>query len=154
MAVLVNLWLLLRLYSSQLSSAIGRVLALLSSNMSALSSMRFVATTSNLVARNLARFATTLLVHAAAIQVRTQPNLIKGKFNHLEDFLSCSKAGQTPLVGARYRAMLPPTSLSDLPPAMLAVIAASTDNFVNTDPGHVRARNAKSHDSWLSKFAQ
>jgi hypothetical protein len=96
-AVLVNLWLLLRLYSSQLSSAIGRVLALLSSNMSALSSMRFVATTSNLVDRNLARFATTLLVHAAAIQVRTQPNHIKGKFNHLEDFLSCSEAGQTPL---------------------------------------------------------
>jgi hypothetical protein len=97
-AFLVNLWLLIRLYSSQPSSATGRVLALLSGNMSALSSMFFVGKTSNLVARSLACFATSLLVHAAAIQVSIQPNHIKGtKFNHLEDFLSCSEAGQSPL---------------------------------------------------------
>jgi hypothetical protein len=58
--------------------------------------MRFAATTANPVAHNLARFATALLVYAATIQVPVQPCHIKGKFNQLADFLSCSKAGHTP----------------------------------------------------------
>ena len=57
------------------------------------------------------------------------------------------------IVGGRYRAMLPPQNMSNLPPAAQAAIDACRAKFISTDRGHVRRANDKSVDTRCHFFA-
>jgi hypothetical protein len=97
LAVIINLWLALKLITEAPSCPTGYIIDLLSDNTTALSWMHAAATTPNPDLQQLARFAFALLVHAARVLTRVQPRHLPGDQNNKADTLSRrSKTGLVP----------------------------------------------------------
>jgi hypothetical protein len=95
-AVIINLWLGIRLILARPAPLGGRVLLLMADNTTALSWLRFAATTKSAVGRCLARLCTALLLYAFRHGIKVQNGHIAGKLNDEADTLSRSERGQTP----------------------------------------------------------
>jgi hypothetical protein len=97
LAVIINLWIALKLISMGDLSSTGYIIDLLSDNTTALSWMHVAATTPNPELQQLARFASALLVEAARLLTRVQPLHLPGRLNDEADTLSRRlKNGQIP----------------------------------------------------------
>jgi hypothetical protein len=97
LAVIINLWLAIKLITTELPCPTGYIIDLLSDNTTALSWMHVAATTPNPDLQQLARFASALLVQAARVLTRVQPRHLPGDQNDEADTLSRrSKTGQVP----------------------------------------------------------
>ncbi len=98
LAVIINLWLYLKIISDGSLCLTGYIINLLSDNTMALSWMHVAATTPNPKLQQLAHFASALLVQAACLLTRVQPLHLPGRLNKEADTLSrLSKSGLVPL---------------------------------------------------------
>ena len=97
LAVIINLWLALKIIHDGSLCPTGYIIDLLSDNTTALSWMHVAATTPNPELQQLARFASALLVQAARLLTRVQPLHLPGILNEEADTLSRrSKHGHVP----------------------------------------------------------
>ncbi len=96
LAVIVNMWLVVKLIMSLPQVLTGYIIDLLSDNTSALSWMRLTAQTRDPRLQPLARFASMLLVVASRHLTRVQPKHIPGDDNLEADTLSRSENGHVP----------------------------------------------------------
>jgi hypothetical protein len=97
LAVIINLWLALKIIGDDPLWLTGTIIDLLSDNTAALSWIHIAAITPNPELQQLACFASALLVQAAWLLTRVQPLHIQGKENEEADTLSrWSKNGQVP----------------------------------------------------------
>jgi hypothetical protein len=96
LAVIINMWLVLKLIVQLPPLTTGYIIDLLSGNTSALSWMRLTAQTRDPHLQPLARFASTLLVIASRHLTRVQLKHIPGDDNIEANFLSRTKYGQIP----------------------------------------------------------
>jgi hypothetical protein len=88
LAVIINLWLALKIIGDDPLCLTGTIIYLLSDNTTALSWMHVAAPTPNPELQQLARFASALLVQAAQLLTRVQPLHIPGKENNEADNLN------------------------------------------------------------------
>jgi hypothetical protein len=96
LAVILDLYLGIRLLLLRPPSPAGHVLLLRADNTTALSWLRFAATSKSAIARCLARVASALHLFAFQNLIKVQSNHIRGLDNHEADALSRSKNGQVP----------------------------------------------------------
>jgi hypothetical protein len=97
LAVIINLWLALKIIGDNPLCLTGSIIDLFSDNTTTLSWMHVAATTPNHELQQLARFASALLVQAARLLTRVQPLHIPGIENEEADTLSQrSKSGRVP----------------------------------------------------------
>jgi hypothetical protein len=100
LAVIINLWVALKLIGEGDLCLTGFVIDLLSDNTTCLSWMHVAATTPNPELQQLARFASALLVQAACLLTCLQPLHLPGIENDKADTLSRrSKSGRVPTWG-------------------------------------------------------
>jgi hypothetical protein len=88
LAVIINMWLVVKLIMALPLLPTGYIINLLLDNTSALSWMRFTAQTRDPRLQPLARFASLLLVAASRLLTRVQPKHIPGDDNLEADTLS------------------------------------------------------------------
>ena len=91
---IINLWLAIKWAQRNPSCPTGHILALFADNTSAVSWLHFTAITPNSKYRHLARVASALLVAAANLTMRVQPQHIAGLKNGEADCLSRLKNGR------------------------------------------------------------
>jgi hypothetical protein len=144
LAVVINLWIALKIISLGNISPFGYIISLLSNNTTALSWMHVAATTPNPELQKLAHFASALLVQAACLLTRIQPSHIPGRLNNKTDTLSHrSKDGHIPswahvmsqhsqLVTC-WICLLPPKLLSTLASLLLCPKIAVTFDLATMD---------------------
>jgi len=127
LAVIINLWIALKIISTGNLSATGYIISLLSDNTTALSWMHVAATTPNPELQQLARFASALLVQAARLLTRVQPSHIPGILNDEADTLSRrSKDGRIPSWAhvMSQHSQLATCRICLLPPKLLLTLAS------------------------------
>jgi hypothetical protein len=127
LAVIINLWIALKIISMGDLCPTRSIISLLSDNTTALSWMHVVATTPNPELQQLAHFASALLVQAARLLTHVQPSHIPGILNDEADILSRrSEDGRIPLWE---HVMLQHSQLAEcwiclLPPRLLLTLAS------------------------------
>jgi hypothetical protein len=127
LAVVINLWIALKIISLGDLSPLGYIISLLSDNTTALSWMHVAATTPNPELQQLARFASALLVQAARLLTRVQPSHIPGCLNDEADTLSRrSKDGRIPSWAhvMSQHSQLATCRICLLPPKLLSTLAS------------------------------
>jgi hypothetical protein len=87
-AVVINLWVALKLFQRLRTPPSGFVLEIIADNTSALSWLKFAATTENQTVRALARLTSCLLMHASHNLISIQSSHIAGPANIEADCLS------------------------------------------------------------------
>jgi hypothetical protein len=138
LAIIINLWLALKIIGDNPLCLTGSIIDLLSDNTTALSWMHVAATKLNPELQQLARFASALLVASSSTRERERrsghPQLT------IEEWASS-------YVGTRYFAALPAEDMSNLPTPARTAIHSSFSNFLTQDRGHVRQGNDGTADS-------
>jgi hypothetical protein len=87
-AVVINLWIALKLLARSQAPPTGFILELIADNTSALSWLKFAATTENQAVRALARLTSCLLMGASNLCISVQQSHISGPLNVEADCLS------------------------------------------------------------------
>jgi hypothetical protein len=95
-AIIINIWLALKLIATCPALATGYIVNLLSDNTSAIAWIRVAGKAQERGTRRLARLASALLVQACSLTTLFQTNHIPGKLNDEADCLSRLVRGSVP----------------------------------------------------------
>jgi hypothetical protein len=135
-AIIINLWLALKLIATCPALATGYIVNLLSDNTSAIAWIKVAGKAQDPGTRRLARLASALIVHACTLTTLFQTNHIPGKENDEADCLSRLVQGSVPswdyvtnlcprLATCRI-CLLPPELLSTLASTLLSPLTEGT----------------------------